>query len=195
MILSTPRFTLQPLQPGDEAELYGLYGNGEFMRFAGSDPWVDAAAATQFIERAQEGLASMTSVRLGVFEGCQLVGTCGLLSIDLNHRRADLGYGVSVPQWGRGIAREAADALIRWGFSELGLRRIAAWVDPNNTASIRVLGSLGFRHEGTLRSHLYSGGRAFDSQVYGLLATERPSSADHTAARQPSLNANPLQQS
>lgn len=172
LILSTARFALRPLREGDEAELHALYGNAEFMRFAGCEPWADTNAASAFIERAQDGLARMTSVRLGVFDGDQLVGTCGLLNIDATHGRAELGYGVSVACWGRGIAREAAGAILDWGFRQLQLRRVAASVDPDNTASIRVLEALGFRHEGTLREHLRSGGRAFDSRVYGLLARE-----------------------
>lgn len=142
------------------------------MRFAGCEPWADMNAASAFIERAQEGLARMTSLRLGVFDGDQLVGTCGHLNIDGTHCRAELGYGVSVGCWGRGIAKEAAGVILDWGFGELELRRVAASVDPDNTASIRVLEALGFRHEGTLREHLRSGGHAFDSRVYGLLARE-----------------------
>lgn len=172
LILSTARFALRPLREGDEAGLYALYGNAEFMRFAGREPWADASAASAFIERVQDGVARMTSVRLGVFDGDQLVGTCGLLSIDKTHGRAELGYGVSVGHWGHGIAREAAHAILDWGFGELELRRVAASVDPDNMASIRVLKALGFCHEGTLREHLHSGGRAFDSRVYGLLAHE-----------------------
>ena len=173
LILSTARFALRPLREGHEAGLYALYGNIEFMRFAGCEAWADTREASAFIERAQDGLARMTSVRLGVFEGDQLIGTCGLLNIDSTHCRAELGYGVSVGQWGRGIAREAARAILDWGFDELELRRVAASVDPDNTASICVLEALGFRHEGTLREHLRSRGRAFDSRVYGLLARER----------------------
>lgn len=172
MILSTARFLLRPPREGDEAALLGLYGNADFMRFAGCEPWPDVGAASAFIERARDGLARMSSVRLGIFDGEELVGTCGLLDIDATHGRAELGYGVSVARWGRGIAKEAACAILDWGFRELALRRVAASVDPDNAASIRVLESLGFRHEGTLREHLHSGGRTFDSRIYGLLARE-----------------------
>lgn len=172
LILFTPRFALRPLREGDEAGLYALYGNVKFMRFAGAEPWADMSAASAFIQGAQNGLARMTSARLGVFDGDQLVGTCGLLNIDNTHCRAELGYGVSVECWGRGIAKEVVRAILDWGFGELELRRISASVDPDNTASICVLESLGFRYEGTLREHLRSDGRAFDSNVYGLLARE-----------------------
>jgi ribosomal-protein-alanine N-acetyltransferase len=172
LIIQTERFLLRPLEDTHAQALLGLYGHPDFMRFAGTGPWTTIADATRFIERAHELRENAKGMRLGIFDGPLLLGTCGLLTIDRTHRRAEMGYGVHVEHWGRGIAREAARAVLAWGFGQLALHRVVASVDPANLASIRVLEAMGFRHEGTLREHLHWAGRTFDSELHGLLARE-----------------------
>jgi hypothetical protein len=41
--------------------------------------------------------------------------------------------------WGLGLATEAALASVRYGFADLGLKRIIGLVMPENIASVRVL--------------------------------------------------------
>jgi RimJ/RimL family protein N-acetyltransferase len=45
---------------------------------------------------------------------------------------------------GRGLATEAARAMLELGFGELGLRRVTAELDSRNAASARLLEGLGF---------------------------------------------------
>jgi RimJ/RimL family protein N-acetyltransferase len=83
-----------------------------------------------------------------------------------------IGYNVAPSHWGKGIATEAVDAALRYGFETLKLQRIFATADARNLASIRVLQKLGMRHEGTLRRHRYYRGEWADEVHYGLLAEE-----------------------
>ena len=57
-------------------------------------------------------------------------------------------YALGRPFWGRGYAREAAAAALRFGFETVGLDRIVAFVVPENTASARVLEAVGLRSIG-----------------------------------------------
>ena len=54
-------------------------------------------------------------------------------------------YGVSPLHWGKGIATEAAGAVLRYGFEDLGTENIYAGADPPNTASFRVIEKLGMK--------------------------------------------------
>lgn len=60
-------------------------------------------------------------------------------------REGCLGFTIAREHWGRGLATEAATALVRHGFGPLGLRRIVASVEAGNAASIHILEKLGFR--------------------------------------------------
>jgi [ribosomal protein S5]-alanine N-acetyltransferase len=101
----------------------------------------------------------------------ELVGGIGL-SVAARHRRGSLGYWLGVDHWGKGYATEAARAVLRYGFSELGLHRIEAGHYPRNPASGRVLEKIGMRREGVLRGHLLKGDTFEDDVVYAILATD-----------------------
>lgn len=60
--------------------------------------------------------------------------------------------------------------LLDFALDELGLRRVEADTDPGNSASIRLLESLGFRREGLLRERWNVGGGLQDATFFGLLA-------------------------
>jgi [ribosomal protein S5]-alanine N-acetyltransferase len=84
----------------------------------------------------------------------------------------EIGY-ILRPDYGRqGIAREAVHAVIDFGFSDLGLRRIFADVDPDNRASTRLVEALGFKCEGHFREEWETHIGVRDSLVYGLLASD-----------------------
>jgi RimJ/RimL family protein N-acetyltransferase len=59
----------------------------------------------------------------------------------------------------------------------LGIRRLEAEVNSSNVASIRLLRSLGFVHEGTLRKRWVAKDAAYDTDMYGLLSAEWPNPA------------------
>ena len=54
-------------------------------------------------------------------------------------------YGVAPERWGKGIATEAAGAVLRYGFEERELAHIYAGADPPNAASFRLIEKLGMR--------------------------------------------------
>jgi RimJ/RimL family protein N-acetyltransferase len=88
------------------------------------------------------------------------------------HRRAELGYWIGVPFWGRGYATEAARAAVAFGFETLRLNRIYAHYFAGNTASQRVLEKIGMRHEGRSRQHIQKWDHFVDLENYALLAED-----------------------
>lgn len=83
-------------------------------------------------------------------------------------RSAQAGYWVAREAAGRGIAPTALAALVDHAFLGLGLHRVAAYVQPENSASLRVLGKLGFRDEGVRRRVLYVDGAWRDHRSFAL---------------------------
>jgi RimJ/RimL family protein N-acetyltransferase len=59
----------------------------------------------------------------------------------------DIGYRFVRRCWGRGIATEAGEAVMNFGWGTLGLKRIIGLVLEGNRASIRVLEKLGLQFE------------------------------------------------
>jgi len=78
----------------------------------------------------------------------EVIGHCGFHGPPEAIGRAEIGYKVFEPHRGRGFAKEAAGALIAWAF-EQGEKEVYASVSPNNTASLAVVRSLGFKQVST----------------------------------------------
>lgn len=85
----------------------------------------------------------------------------------------ELGYVLGQEQWGKGYMTEAAKAVLRYGFAELGLELIAVRHYLHNQRSRRVIEKCGFHYEGTMRqySRRYDG-TLLDGCFYSMTAQE-----------------------
>ncbi|MGH7316820.1 MAG: GNAT family N-acetyltransferase [Candidatus Rokuibacteriota bacterium] len=168
--LQTPRLLLRSLTGSDEADLIALNSDPEVMRYVGSPAGVKSPAETA--ERAR--LRIRESERgdyepLGFWriEGRAdraFHGVGGLLRMPAGDHRdsgdapgdtpgdtnadVEVAYRLVRSAWGRGIATEAARALVAYALGPLALPRVVAVTYPENRASQRVLDKLGFERRG-----------------------------------------------
>lgn len=149
--VKTKRLTLRPFTPQDREAYAALRADPEVVRFLpGGEalaPFANEIAETRIAAFRDSwargyGVWAVEETDTGTF-----VGQAGLASLE---RSADVEvlYALSRPFWGRGYAREAAAAALRFGFETVGLDGIVAFVMPKNTASARVLAALGMRATG-----------------------------------------------
>jgi len=111
----------------------------------------------------------------------EAAGSIGLLLNDDIHRgTAELGYWLAEPHWGRGIATEAARAMVAYGFEHLELRRIEAVVFAWNPASARVLEKTGLTLEARLRKQVIKDGGHGRAALRDHLARLASDSRGHT---------------
>jgi ribosomal-protein-alanine N-acetyltransferase len=73
-----------------------------------------------------------------------LIGFCGFWHFH-EPPELELLYGIAPDHWHKGLATEAANAMIRYGFDVLRFERIVASTDAANTASVRVMERAGLR--------------------------------------------------
>lgn len=74
----------------------------------------------------------------------ELIGLCGFRLLGST---PELFYLFAKASWGRGLATEAAQAILRYGFEQLGFERIVAATRHANTASLRVMTKIGMRYD------------------------------------------------
>ncbi len=99
-----------------------------------------------------------------------LIGGCGFDGFQFGKsHRAEIGYWLAKPFWGRGIMPAVVRRVCRHAFEEFGLVKITAHVFTTNPASARVLEKCGFEREGYLKKHYLKDGRYLDAWLYGLL--------------------------
>lgn len=108
-------------------------------------------------------------------DGTGLVGSLSLHHIDLDQRDAEIGYWIVPSARGRGLAVRAVEAVVRWGFTGLGVQRIQLFHAVENVASGRVAEKAGFTQEGRLRrSHRFGDGRWHDELLWARLDDDPP---------------------
>jgi RimJ/RimL family protein N-acetyltransferase/GNAT superfamily N-acetyltransferase len=182
-MLETPRLTLRPFALADAADVQRLAGDRAIADTTLNIPHpYDDGMAEAWISTHQPKYAAGELANFAVIEraGDALVGAIGLM-IKRDYDRAELGYWIGRPYWGRGYCTEAARAVLAFGFTTLNLVRIHATHLSRNPASGRVMQKIGMTREGMLRQHVKKWDRHEDLVEYGILREEWRQAAQASA--------------
>ena len=172
--LTTERLRLRRAEPRDIEALYAIYSDAETMRYFGHEPYQSRDEVEETLRLREEDYTARRAIRWGIaLTGDDtLIGSCGFHHFDEGHFRAETGYVLSRAHWGQGIMTEAVAAIIAYGFTHLGLRRVEAIIDIANERSKGVLLKLGFQYEGNLRQRYRFRDHFEDEHYFGLLRDE-----------------------
>lgn len=147
--LSTQRLALRRFTPADLDWLAGLNSDVRVMRFLGG-----AKSRADSEKMLRERILDYYGAHPGLGIWITLEkssGDCIGMHL-LNHIQGEshiqVGYVLAPAYWGRGHATEMCLALLRYGFTDLGLPRIVAITDLTNIASQRVLLKSGLQRKG-----------------------------------------------
>jgi RimJ/RimL family protein N-acetyltransferase len=142
-ILRTERLVLSPLAVEDADEMAVVLDDERMHEFIGGRPLAVEPLRERYrhlvVGRSADGSEQWLNwiVRLG--EGGAAVGT---VQATVTADRAEVAWEVGVPWQGRGIASEAAVAMVDW-LVDHGVRSIAAYVHPRHDASAAVAARAG----------------------------------------------------
>lgn len=140
--MKTARLKLRPLKPADAKRIALLGGVWEVASMTGRIPYpYSQEDAQHWLTGLAEGEVVYAIEHLG-----ELVGICGYTP--RGDGSAEMGYWLGTPYWGRGFATEAAERLMRYGFTKGGIKSFTGCHFVDNPQSGRVLQKLGFRSVG-----------------------------------------------
>ena len=174
-LLQTDRLVLRNLRPQDAPAILRIFGDPEVTRYYDLDTFADLTQVADLIERFKQRYLNQIGIRWGIARKdaeADLIGTCGYNIWIQDHARGVIGYDLARDMWRQGIMSEALDAVVRFGFVEMGINRIETPVFAENAASRRLLEKLNFKSEGTLREYEFLKGRFVDLEMYALLQKE-----------------------
>jgi RimJ/RimL family protein N-acetyltransferase len=172
----TERLLLRPLTFRDVDALLAYRSRPDVCRYLPFEPMDRQVIVDRLGE--QWAVTALTdegqSLTLGVelVETGELVGDVILFWHSRLHRGGELGYVFNPDFAGRGYATEAANAVLRLGFDDLGLHRIIARLDERNEASARMARRLGMRQEARLVHNEIFKGEWSNELDFAMLADE-----------------------
>jgi RimJ/RimL family protein N-acetyltransferase len=146
--LTTERLGFRAWRPDDGELAIGLWCDPEVARFlhAHGPPAAPDARARLAAEIALEQEHGFQYWPIFLRRGGAHVGCCGLRPREPDRAIHELGVHLRPAFWRRGLAVEAAGAVIDHAFARLGARALFAGHHPSNDASRRMLLRLGFRY-------------------------------------------------
>jgi ribosomal-protein-alanine N-acetyltransferase len=169
--LQTARFILRQLRESDGPALLAQRSDERIIRYLDREPDTSLTQTVALIEKIKQSATDNLGITWGIVRPTDdlLLGTIGLWRIMADHHRAEIGYGLDPAYWQQGIMSEAMVAVLAYGFQQLKLHSIEATINPNNTASKRLLEKHGFVQEAYFRENYFFRGNFLDSAVYSLL--------------------------
>ena len=153
-ILKTDRLVLEPLGLAHSMGMFQLWSRPEVCQYSGDTVDIDGepiplparsmADSDKIIDFFAHHQDAGTGFRWAVMSvpGLDFVGTLGFNSLG---DQPELAFHLHPEYWGSGLMTEACQAAMTWVLSEHGAQSVAAYVDPNNERSIRLLERLGFQ--------------------------------------------------
>jgi RimJ/RimL family protein N-acetyltransferase len=173
--IRTRRLTLRPIVLDDLDDVYAWQCRPDVVRWMyGAGPRTREQSRASVLAMAGEDAlrAEGDCLTLAAATDAGVVGIVELVWRSELDRAAELGYVFHPDHGGRGLATEAATALMDWGFDEFGLHRIYARCHSRNDASARLMTRLGMRQEAHhVESYQFRGEWA-DQLVFAILAAE-----------------------
>ncbi len=162
--IETQRMRLSRWRPSDAVAFRPIAQDPLVMRYVNNgEPWSDTKVR-EFIARQMRHIAcnGFCFWKIQRKPDGRLIGLCGLQALRLGSRwEVEIGWWLTPHNWGRGLASEAAGAVMREALKILSVNRIVAIAIPENYASRRIMRKIGMRYERNVRH------RGFDVVLYG----------------------------
>lgn len=179
-MIETARLRLRPWTPEDRRAFDAIINTEAMMQHLGglqSLASLDAMFERRLNDHASVGHCYWATELL---DTGQLIGSCGIRIASDSPPDArvtgmpEIGWRIAEAHWGRGYAREAAEASIAWGWAHLGAPAIGSWTTIENRTSWGLMERLGMTRRPDLDFHHqgYPPGDPVGAQIVYLL--ERP---------------------
>ncbi|OLT11314.1 hypothetical protein BJF79_24475 [Actinomadura sp. CNU-125] len=148
-LMRTERLALRPVSMRDHRPLLAHWTSPPVRRHLFGDAAVSAVQVTEIIAASRRDFASfgygLWTLRRALRGEEPLVGVAGLTGRDGPGAGVEIVYSLEPEHWGEGLAAEASRAVLDYAFGVVGLRRVAAEIDPDSAVSMRVAERLGMR--------------------------------------------------
>lgn len=170
-VLETERLILRKLTLNDTEDLFEYFSQEQVMEYYDLAPFKTLADSQKIIQHFNNEFEKGKGFRwaLELKSEKKVIGTCGYHNWYREHFRAEIGYELNPLFWRQAYMKEAVLPILTYGFETMRLHRIDAFIDPSNISSEKLLTSLQFSKEGTLKDYFFEKGKFVDATIFGLI--------------------------
>jgi RimJ/RimL family protein N-acetyltransferase len=150
-ILQTENLTVRQLNPGDVDFIVELLNTPGWLKYIGDRNVRTTEEAIAYLNNGP--IKSYRENGFGLYhiaitESNIPIGMCGIIKRP-TLADPDIGYALLPAYAGKGYAYEMANAVLQYAVNDLKLPALCAITLPINTSSVKLLGKLGFRDQGS----------------------------------------------
>lgn len=140
--IKTKRFVLTKMTAADGEKYFRLSNNDKVMKYV-TGYSLNRNESDEMLKGFLAEYGNDTYLGRYLIEGIENGELIGAAKLDKIGSEIEIGYRVLEELWGKGIATEIAAGLIRFARKNLNASKVIAFVNVNNSASIRVLEKAG----------------------------------------------------
>lgn len=166
----TTRFLLRQISNNDLENVYNGLSHPEVIQYYGIS--YDSLEATQAqiswfsqLEKDETGIWWA----IESLESHEFCGAIGFNNLNKQHKRAEIGFWLLPNAWRKGIISEVLPNVCQYAFEKLGLHRIEAQVETENSACKNVMKKNNFLFEGTLKECEFKDGKYISLDLFALI--------------------------
>lgn len=170
-VLETERLILRQLTQNDTEDLFEYFSQDKVMEYYDLETFKTSEDAQQIIQHFNSEFEKGKGFRwaLELKSEKKVIGTCGYHNWFREHFRAEIGYELNPLFWQKSYMKEAILPILTFGFESMRLHRVDAFIDPANISSEKLLTSLNFQEEGTVKDYFFEKGKFVDATIFGLI--------------------------
>jgi RimJ/RimL family protein N-acetyltransferase len=150
IILETERLSFRRLTLDDLDDLFALYHSPDVRKYysEGIPTYDETRRELEWIVNECYGRYGFGMWATIHKETGKFIGRCGLCPLDIEgHEEIEVAYMFAKEYWGQGLATEAAQAILKYGFEQVGLSHLICVINPDNIASARVAEKISMKLE------------------------------------------------
>ena len=161
MTLRTERLILRAAREDDLHDLFAIFSDRRAMRYWSTAPHESLQRTQENLDRLIASAANQLVYFVIEMDG-HAIGTAGM------HKDNEVGFLLHPDHWRKGIITEAMQAIIPYLFDVTSATELTADADPENSASVGLLKSLGFKETHRAQNTFCIDGKWSDSVYFAL---------------------------
>ena len=171
-ILETERIILRPLKVSDAQTIFNNWtSDPEVAKYMRWNTHKSVKETKEWLSYTRKNIKSDKMYDWGfILKETGIISGSGGLYYNEEYKMLEIGYCLMREHWGKGLATEAAKAMVDFALNELKQTKLYVKHAAENTASGRIIEKLGFVHSHDGKYKSFDGERVSKSREYFLEA-------------------------